>query len=200
MHSQDDAAPGRRTLLLAGSAWAALSSIGCAPSRASAAGPKVPGPPAPTGGPHDFEFFAGRWQTANRRLKQRWVKSDEWETFPSSLVCANHMGGIVQVEEVDFPTKGWLGMTVRAFDLETKQWSLYWINSRTGKLFPPVIGGFDGDRGVFYGDDTDEGRPVKVQFTWTRLGPDAARWQQAFSLDGQTWETNWYSDHTRIKG
>lgn len=33
------------------------------------------------------------------------------------------------------------------------------------------------------GDDTDEGRPIKVVFRWTRLGPDAARWKQAFSLD-----------------
>jgi len=49
------------------------------------------------------------------------------------------------------------------------------------------------------GDDSDEGRPIKVVFRWTRLGPDAARWQQAFSLDGKEWETNWIIEHRRVK-
>ena len=53
-------------------------------------------------------------------------------------------------------------------------------------------GGWLGERGEFYGDDEDEGRPVTVRFTWQRLGDDEARWEQAFSLDGgMQWETNW---------
>jgi hypothetical protein len=33
---------------------------------------------------------------------------------------------------------------------------------------------------------------------WTSAGPDAARWEQAFSADGgKTWETNWIMDFTR---
>jgi hypothetical protein len=110
------------------------------------------------------------------------------------------MGGIVNIDEVVFPTKGWSGMTVRTFSLEKRQWSLYWINSKTGELFPPVVGGFTGDHGEFYGDDTDDGRPIKVVFHWTRLGPDAARWEQSFSLDGKAWEKNWVVEHSRVKG
>jgi hypothetical protein len=141
----------------------------------------------------------GPIETALIGLKKRWVGSTDWDVFPGSLRCESRMGGIVNIDEVDFPTKGWSGMTVRTFDTEKRQWFLYWINSRTGKLFPPVVGGFTGDRGEFYGDDDDEGRPVKVQFVWTRLGPDAARWQQAFSLDGKGWETNWIIEHSRVK-
>jgi hypothetical protein len=37
-----------------------------------------------------------------------------------------------------------------------------------------------------------------VWFRWTRRGPDVARWEQAFSLDGQTWEWNWSMDFTRV--
>jgi hypothetical protein len=48
------------------------------------------------------------------------------------------------------------------------------INSKSGILFPPVEGGFIGDRGEFYGTDDDDGRPVKVRFVWTRRGPNAA--------------------------
>jgi hypothetical protein len=89
-------------------------------------------------------------------------------------------------------------MTVRTFDIERRQWYLYWINSVTGKLFPPVVGGFSGSRGEFFGDDTDDGKPVKVRFRWSRFGSDKARWEQAFSLDGKAWETNWICDHTRV--
>lgn len=159
-----------------------------------------PGVELPTGDIHDFDFFVGKWNGVNRRLKKRWVGSDDWDVFPDSLTCGSHLGGVVNLDyEVEFPTKGWSGMTVRTFHVETRQWYLYWINSRTGELFPPLVGGFSGDRGEFFGDDTDEGRPIKIKYLWTRIDPDHARWQQAFSLDGKAWETNWICDHTRAK-
>jgi hypothetical protein len=88
-------------------------------------------------------------------------------------------------------------VTFRTFNVKKRQWSIYWVNSRDGVMFPPVVGGFDGDRGEFYGEDEDDGRPVKVRFVWTKLGPDRAHWEQAFSSDGRTWETNWMNDLVR---
>lgn len=166
---------------------------------AAAASDLPSGPEPPTGDIHDFDFFIGEWNGANRRLTQRWVGSDDWDEFPNTLSCGNHLGGVLNMDyEVHFPTKGWSGATVRVFNRKRRQWYLYWIDGKTGLLFPPVIGGFaGGDRGVFYGDDTDEGRPVKVRFLWTRFEPGVARWEQAFSLDGKQWETNWICDHTR---
>lgn len=181
-------------LPLAGSAVAAEKN---APGFAASAAPDWVD--LPTGDLRDFDFFVGKWNGRNRRLKQRWVGSDDWDEFPGTLTCGSHLGGIVSLDyEVDFPTKGWSGMTVRTFHTQTRRWFIYWINSRTGELFPPVVGGFEGDRGVFYGDDVDEGRPVRVRFDWTRFDADHARWQQAFSLDGKVWETNWICDHTRV--
>jgi hypothetical protein len=153
----------------------------------------------PTGDIHDFDFLYGDWIFTNRQLKQRWVGSDDWEVFPASLHCEGHMGGVVNIDEGVFPTKGFSGMTVRIFNPATRQWSLYWINSKTGVLFPPVVGGFTGDRGEFYGEDTDAGRAIKARFIWTRQGADKARWEQAFSLDGKTWETNWVMEHSRVR-
>ncbi|MCE9576880.1 MAG: hypothetical protein K8W52_27285 [Deltaproteobacteria bacterium] len=60
-------------------------------------------------------------------------------------------------------------------------------------------GEFVGDHGEFYGDDEDGGRPVRVRFRWSRLGPDRAHWEQAFSPDGEAWETNWTMDFTRAR-
>jgi hypothetical protein len=146
---------------------------------------------------HDFDFLAGDWTIQNRRLRIRGAGSSDWDEFPATSRAALHLGGIANVDEIRFTTQGWSGMTIRTFDPATRKWSIYWVNSRTGTLFPPVAGGFSGDRGEFYGDDEDGGRPVQVRYVWTRLGKDAARWEQAFSADGRSWETNWVMDLTR---
>jgi hypothetical protein len=150
-----------------------------------------------TGDPHDFDYFAGGWETNQRRLKQRGVGSKEWEEFPARLCMALYLDGMATVDELYFPTKGWSGLTLRTFDKEKRQWSIYWVSSATGRLDPPVVGGFDGARGEFYGTDQDEGRPVKVRYTWNKVDDDHARWEQAFSYDDRTWETNWTADFTR---
>ncbi|HEU4533557.1 MAG TPA: hypothetical protein VFS00_05545 [Polyangiaceae bacterium] len=151
----------------------------------------------PTGDVHDFDYFAGAWTTRQRRLKARGVGNNEWEEFPATLCMTPYLGGMATVDELVFPTKGWSGLTLRTFDVKKRQWSIYWVSSRTGTLGTPVVGGFEGNRGEFYGDDEDEGRPVKVRYEWTKLDRDHARWAQAFSRDGRTWEVNWTADFTR---
>ena len=153
-----------------------------------------------TGDLHDFDFIAGTWSMVNRRLKARGVGSTEWDRFTGTNVAQVHMGGVVNVDEAGFPAKGWSGMTVRTFDKEKRQWSIYWINSRDGKLTAPQVGGFDGDIGLFYGEDVDEGRPVKVVYKWTKRGPNAASWEQAFTYDdGKTWEVNWTIELAKVR-
>jgi hypothetical protein len=108
-----------------------------------------------------------------------------------------YLGGLATVDEHNFPTKGWEGLTMRTFDLKKRHWSIKWVSSASGKLEVPVLGGFDGDHGEFYGEDVDNERPVKVRYTWNKLDRDHARWEQAFSYDDRTWETNWTADFTR---
>lgn len=150
---------------------------------------------------HDFDFLAGgEWHIDNRRLRQRHVGRDDWDEFPATYRAQALLDGLVSVDETHFPTKGFSGCTLRTLDLATQQWAIYWINSASGRLFPPVHGGFDGDRGEFHGDDEDDGRPVKARFVWLRQGPDRAHWEQAFSLDGgATWETNWVMTSRRVR-
>ena len=150
------------------------------------------------GGAHDFDFIAGEWTILHRRLVARGAGSSAWDEFPSTHRAALHLGGIANVEEISCPARGWSGMAVRAYRAATRQWSIYWISSSTGAVEPPMVGGFTGDRGEFYGEDHHDGRPIQVRFFWTRLGPDAARWEQAFCHDGQTWETNWIMEFTRV--
>lgn len=145
------------------------------------------------GCPHDFDFLRGHWQLKNRRLRERLTGCTAWDEFPATLSGQTLLDGAVSVDETTFPTRGFTGMTMRSLDRKTQRWAIYWINSGDGRLQPPVLGGFDGDNGEFFGDDTDAGCAVNVRFIWSR-GPAVARWEQAFALPGGEWETNWIMD------
>ena len=178
--------------------------LGAAGATTSADGAHDSTPPgytvARSGDRHDFDYFEGGWTTRQRRLRARGVGSNDWEEFPATLCMTLYLDGMATVDEMYFPTKGWHGLTLRTFDLQKRQWSIYWVSSTSGRLEPSVVGGFQGRHGEFYGEDQDSGRPVKVRFTWDKLDADHARWQQAFSYDDRTWETNWTADFVRAAG
>src|SRR5690348_16181543 len=118
----------RRQMLLSALAGAGGTSLLTTTAVAGAADAMKPsGAGLPTGDIHGFDFFVGTWSGVNRRLKKRWVGSTDWDVFPSSLTCGSHLGGIVSLDyDVNFPTKGWSGMTVRTFVTKQKQWYIYW--------------------------------------------------------------------------
>ena len=152
-------------------------------------------------GARDFDFLLGRWEVRNRRLLERFAGSDEWEEFDATA-AARTLPGVLGIEDL-FCTDhdgGFVGMSFRFFDPETEQWSIYWADSRRpGRLDPPVVGSFTGDTGVFEGTDFFEGRAILVRFTWSGVTTAEPRWEQAFSADGgETWETNWVMDSTRV--
>ena len=168
--------------------------------------PKSPSAPSEfIGRPHDFDFLVGRWRVTDRRLRQRHVGSDDWDIFEHTFQGWSLLGGLVSVDDNDFASRGFRGLSFRTLDVAAQRWSVYWVNSRDGLLQPPVVGGWNGDRGEFYGDDIDEGRPVHARFVWERLGPDRARWSQDFALIGEgsgrdpKWERNWVMELTRVK-
>ena len=146
-------------------------------------------------GRQDFDFLVGEWEVANRRLKQRHAGSTDWDEFPGRSTMRPILGGLGNVDEINFPTKGWSGATFRFFNPETRLWSIYWVNSRDGLMQAPVHGAFRNGVGEFYGEDLDEGRPVRVRYLWSMVTKTTARWEQAFSTDNdKTWETNWVMD------
>ncbi|MEU7935462.1 hypothetical protein [Micromonospora echinofusca] len=147
----------------------------------------------------DFDFLAGTWNVANRRLRERHVGGDDWDEFPGLSVARGFFGGAGSFDEITFPTRGFSGATVRIFDPAAGSWSIYWMSSRRGMLeLPPVVGRFVDGVGTFLADDVDEQRPVRCRFVWSAITPTSCRWEQAFSTDGErTWETNWVMEFTR---
>jgi hypothetical protein len=154
--------------------------------------------PVRTGDVHDFDFEVGTWTVHNRTLKIGSEGHETWTEFPSTVCTRQHLGRVVNVEEIWFPTKGYAAIALRTFDLAKRQWSIYWIDGRTGVLLPPVVGGFEGDRGEFYSRDVEKGRPVLYRFVWLQIGSDRARWEQASSPDGVEWKANWVMEFTRM--
>lgn len=148
---------------------------------------------------HDFDFLVGNWRVAHRRLKDRLTNCTEWISFQGTCSLKKTLGGFGNLDEnhLDMPGGAYHAMTVRIFDPETKQWSIWWFDQRTPRtLEPPVVGSFENGAGVFFADDTFKGRPIRVRFLWTVR--EQPRWEQAFSADGgATWETNWEMDFTR---
>jgi hypothetical protein len=156
-----------------------------------------------TTGIGDFDFLIGTWEVSSRRLAKPLTGSTEWDTHPAVAICRDRLfEGAANFDEITFPTKGFRGLTLRLYDPERGEWSLYWANSRTGKLTPPVVGRFSDDgTGEFAGDDLHDDIPIRCRFRWSRITGTTARWEQAFSADGeQTWETNWIMDFTRLAG
>lgn len=149
---------------------------------------------------NDFDFLDGTWDVTNRRRTDFLDPASAWEEFPAVSRASRHFGGGANFDEIDFLEQGHRGLTLRLYDPERREWSLYWSSSRTGTLFPPVVGRFQDGRGEFHGDDTHDGKAVRVRFLWSDATADAARWEQAFSVDGgATWLTNWIMELARRK-
>ncbi|MEQ1864667.1 MAG: DUF1579 domain-containing protein [Micropepsaceae bacterium] len=153
-----------------------------------------------TGAPNDFDFLVGHWTVYHRRLKARLAGSTEWEEFAGTSTLWKTLGGLGTVDDnvLELPGGTYRALTIRAFNPDTRQWSIWWLDARHPDIEPPVRGGFKDGVGTFVGDDVFNGRPIKVRFRWSQITPASAHWDQAFSPDGgATWEENWHMDFTR---
>jgi hypothetical protein len=137
----------------------------------------------------------------NRRLVARLAGSTEWKEFTATSDARGLPTGLAN-EDVfrSDHIPGFVGMSFRFFDVERRQWGIYWADNQTGSLQAPVFGSFEGEVGLFEGPDTFQGRPIRVRYIWSGAGTDHPRWEQAFSPDeGRTWETNWTMEFTRLE-
>src|SRR6266852_5111569 len=154
-------------------------------------------------GQHDFDFEVGSWNIHLKRLKDRLAGSTTWVEFGGTSVTRKVWDGRADLEEfeTDSPAGGHIeGLTLRLYNPQSHQWSLYWSNSKNGTMDPPQIGQFKNGRGEFYGQDTWKGKVVLIRFVWTNTTTNSPHFEQSYSEDGgKTWEVNWITDQTRVK-
>ena len=92
------------------------------------------------------------------------------------------------------------GYTLRLFDVNSKEWNIYWAAGTSGTLDVPMVGKFKDGVGEFYSQEVWEGRHIFCRFIWSKITENSAQWEQAFSIDGgKTWETNWVNTFERVK-
>jgi hypothetical protein len=128
--------------------------------------------------------------------------SKTWVQYDGTTLVHKVWSGAANLVELDVRSKsgGRLQLaSLRLYEPATRQWRLYVSNIRTGTLGVPTVGGFSSGRGVFYDTEEWDGKPIRVRFVIIPRGRDAVHFVQSFSADGgETWETNWIADDTRV--
>lgn len=153
-------------------------------------------------GQHDFDFWVGTWKIHNRRLKHPLSGSNEWYEFEGTISARPVWQGKANFDEAVFesPLGRFHGLTLRLYDPNSRQWSIYWATAQRGLVPIPTVGAFNDDGvGEFFDNEVFEGKNIICRYRWSRENQNGPRWEQAFSVDdGKTWETNWTMDFTRI--
>ena len=149
----------------------------------------------------DFDFLSGKWRVHNKKLRSRLTQCTEWFEFEASCEMQIILNGLGNRDcfRAELDAKPFEAIALRLFNPASRLWSIYWADSRTGVLEPPVVGSFEKNIGQFYARDAWHGIPIIMHFHWDKTNPDVPVWSQAFSADeGQTWEWNWYMTMHRV--
>jgi len=155
--------------------------------------------PLPAGA-RDFDFLHGSWRVHHRKLRERLKDCTDWIEFGGTMQADPILGGLGNFDRnvIDQPEGRYEASTLRLFHPDTGSWSLHWIDGRNPGIDAPLHGAFEAGIGIFHGEDSIEGQPIRLRFHWQHPTPDTARWEQAFSADdGATWETNWIMEFSR---
>jgi len=121
--------------------------------------------------------------------------------FEGEATCWSIIGGVGHVEELRIPARDFSGAGLRFLDLETKVWSDFWVNAKSGALGAAgLTGGFVGGVGMFTTDDKDaDGKPLKYAGIWDQITGRSHRWRQGVSKDGgATWDYNWLMEWVKV--
>jgi hypothetical protein len=149
---------------------------------------------------HDFDFEFGTWATHIRRLLRPLSGSDEWVDLDGTSTVRKLWNGRANIGELQVAGAATQieGLSLRVYDPAARQWSIYWANSRDGRLGTAMIGKFSNGRGEFFNQELFDGRAVYVRFVFSDVRRTSFRLEQAFSADGgKTWEPNWIATFTR---
>jgi hypothetical protein len=152
-------------------------------------------------GSHDFDPLLGSWTYHLKRRLHPLTGSNEWVEFEGKGDCRTIFDN-AQIDQGEWngPTGRIVGLTLRVYNPQSHQWRLYWDNQKVGVLDPPQVGEFKDGVGEFFAQDTINGKTILIRFRWTNLAT-TPHFEQSFSDDGgKTWEVNWITDQTRVKG
>jgi hypothetical protein len=188
----------RRTVLGAGLLTVAASVLPAQASGVQAGFDPVPALPVrPTPGkPGDFNFLTGEWRIHNNS-----IVNGVWLEYEGEATVHALLGGVGSVEELRIPARGFSGMGLRLLDVQSRVWSDFWVNAKSGVLTTPgQTGSFENGSGIFSSTYEESGRKMISAGIWDQITPVSCRWRQVVSADGgQIWEHNWVMNWRRVR-
>jgi hypothetical protein len=153
-------------------------------------------------GQHDFDFEFGTWKTHISRLQHPLTGSTTWVEYDGTSVVRKIWNGRGNLGELEVAgSAGRIeGLSLRLYNPQSRQWSIYGANSNDGALGQAMVGEFKNGCGEFFDQEPLNGRSIIVRFIFSEITSNSFRLEQAFSEDGaKTWEVNWIATFVRMK-
>ncbi|HEV8177682.1 MAG TPA: hypothetical protein VGP44_08345, partial [Gemmatimonadales bacterium] len=125
--------------------------------------------PVPQNGEHDFDFEIGNWKTHISRLERPLSGTNNWLEYEGTSVVRKVWNGRANTVELEVDGPGGRhiqGVSFRLYNPQSHQWSLNFVNSRTGTMSVPTVGQFKNKRGEFYDWEEFNGRMILVRNVW----------------------------------
>ena len=175
------------------SLFAALAFLAGQPALAQAQAP------AERDGAHDFDFLIGDWKATLQKLEKPLSGTSNWLEYRGISRTHKILDTNANFEEFEVdggkPGMHLKGQTLRLYNPETHEWSIYLVYADKGLLpLPATVGKFKDGKGEFYDMELWNGRTILVRYQWNPNN-GAPHFEQAFSVDGgKTWEVNWICD------
>lgn len=152
-----------------------------------------------TGPEHDYDFNMGHWSTRIRAVENPLSAPDVWTHLQGTHVVYrlwDDWADIGQLE-VDGPNGHIEDLALRLYDRKTRQWRVYFANSKSGVLLPPMVGEFKNGVGTFVFLDEQEGKTVLTRNVWSNITSRSCNQDWDISTDGgKTWVPTWISTDT----
>ncbi len=148
-----------------------------------------------------FDFWVGTWDV-NLRVRQEdgsWADQHRAVAHVYPILMGKAILELWSEDRVD----GIKGFSVRSYDPRRGEWDL-WLNwpgpNRSGTS--TLSGGFRHARGEFFVESpTPDGGSLLARYSFSDIGPDRLRWDDAYSRDGgATWSHNWIMEFSRLGG
>lgn len=155
-------------------------------------------------GQHDFDRLIGTWKAKLKLLAHPLSGSNTWVEYEGTQITRKIWGGRAILDEFSAHSPSANtdveGLTIRLYNPESHQWSIYWASAKKGAFSPATVGQFNNGRGEFYHQEDYQGRPIFVRYVWSDIAATSAHFEQSFSDDGgKTWEPNSIDILTRVK-
>ena len=137
-----------------------------------AAHAQAPAAPDADGG-HGFDFLIGDWKAHLRQLDKPLTGSTTWVEYEGisrthKVLDTNANFEEFAVRPIGAAGKAKKGQTLRLYNPDTREWSIYLVDADKGQLpLPATVGRFKDGKGEFYDMELWNGRTILVRYQWT---------------------------------